>query len=73
MAICGSSVAFGWRSPKDEGWSTLLANALKERYGHQLLGPIDHSFFPNFFVGGKGGLVNPFFFALKFCCKIFFR
>ena len=53
MAICGSSVAFGWRSPKDEGWSTLLANALKERYGHQLLGPIDHSFFPNFCWGER--------------------
>ena len=38
MAICGSSVAFGWRSPKDEGWSALLANALKKRYGHQIFG-----------------------------------
>ena len=44
VAICGSSVAFGWRSPKDEGWSTLLANALKERYGHQTVNVAVHGY-----------------------------
>jgi len=37
VAICGSSVAFGWRAHADQGWAARLAEAL-QRYGHQTLG-----------------------------------
>lgn len=44
VAICGSSVAFGWRAAGDRGWAQLLAEALQLRYGHQIVNVAVHGY-----------------------------
>lgn len=43
VAICGSSVAFGWRAHADQGWAARLAEAL-QRYGHQTVNVAVHGY-----------------------------